>query len=473
MVSVVERNDLGPEFEVGPAIDPTHIRVSDPNIINRTVDLSAVGTTLVVGVSGTSSTPVDLTPIVQAITADHIIDASYNGATGDWTFTREDASTFVINTTVENFLASGVLDANNDLVLTLVDGSVVTIPLDALVNVLTSLVDNLDGSATYTDENAATSQFDPWNGTRDAASTIPLTEGVYKHAVADAVALNPAFAGEMELYHLPGSPTIMSLRFIGKIVGSNILVQYDNVFDVTNGNGAVTTRTFDTATNAASINIESRDGATRSRVTLDAPGSASTVTSVINTVEDAATGRATFDRGQFDSAAGTWSRKNHLVDPLGDGLFSDQDYDPALGHKQELRLIEGNEQLAFTQISGQRPDHLAGTGTQQEISMVKTVGGAVIGGLGIDENGLKAMTVGGSLGGNGIAPVAGSQLVANANFTTLEWSQTAVVDPALFSMAVDAGTPQLNLAYDGNVVASLPIVDVQDAFGAHLHWGLA
>lgn len=64
--------------------------------------------------------------------------AAYDGATGDFTFTKANGEAVVINTPKENFLSAASFDAEtNTLTLTLVDGTEVPVALGDLIDVYT------------------------------------------------------------------------------------------------------------------------------------------------------------------------------------------------------------------------------------------------------------------------------------------------------------------------------------------------
>lgn len=64
--------------------------------------------------------------------------ASYNGVTGDFTFTSANGEAIVVNTPKENFLQSAAYDPEtHDLTLTLTDGTEVKVNLEELIDVYT------------------------------------------------------------------------------------------------------------------------------------------------------------------------------------------------------------------------------------------------------------------------------------------------------------------------------------------------
>lgn len=72
-ISVVETNDLGPEFEVGPVDDPTHVRIKDSGIRDRAVAATLAGSILTVDVSGTVDT-VDLSSLGTGGSSPSLVD---------------------------------------------------------------------------------------------------------------------------------------------------------------------------------------------------------------------------------------------------------------------------------------------------------------------------------------------------------------------------------------------------------------
>ena len=72
-ISIVETNDLGPEFEVGPIDDPTHVRVKDSGIRDRAVTATLAGSILTVDVSGTVDT-VDLSSLGTGGSSPSLVD---------------------------------------------------------------------------------------------------------------------------------------------------------------------------------------------------------------------------------------------------------------------------------------------------------------------------------------------------------------------------------------------------------------
>lgn len=116
-VNVVQPDDLGPEFVVGPGFDPTHIRI----------DAAAIN---------------DIVAFIQA--NETTTSLAYNGTTGNLTYTDEDGVVTTLNVGVENFLSAASYDApTNVLTLTLANG--MTFPID-----LTDLVDPVSVAASIT-----------------------------------------------------------------------------------------------------------------------------------------------------------------------------------------------------------------------------------------------------------------------------------------------------------------------------------
>jgi len=72
-ISIVETNDLGPEFEVGPVDDVTHIRIKDSGIRDRAVAATLAGSILTVDVSGTTDT-VDLSSLGTGGSSPSLVD---------------------------------------------------------------------------------------------------------------------------------------------------------------------------------------------------------------------------------------------------------------------------------------------------------------------------------------------------------------------------------------------------------------
>ena len=84
--------------------------------------------------------------------------ASYDGTTGDFTFTKANGEAVVINTPKENFLDAAAFDAEtNVLTLTLVDGTEVPVNLGELIDVYT--VESTDSIEMAMDQNNITANI--------------------------------------------------------------------------------------------------------------------------------------------------------------------------------------------------------------------------------------------------------------------------------------------------------------------------
>lgn len=143
--------------------------------------LSSTGTVITSTVSGVSAV-LDLAPMIAQAIADAglsgVSDLEYDAATGTWSVTYADG-------TVESFtpddvrLVSHTLDAATSvLTLILSDGSEVEIDLSAL-STITTLVDNGDGTYTYTSEDGTISTITSWTpATSTVADILTLSQAV-------------------------------------------------------------------------------------------------------------------------------------------------------------------------------------------------------------------------------------------------------------------------------------------------------
>lgn len=160
-VNVVIVGNLGAEFDIG-VLEPNKIHVRPgPGIVHGPafIDLRADIPTILAATTNDLSTPggavltstvngvadsLNLTPLIQA--GETTTTLTYNGLTGDLTYTDEDGVATVINLPVENFLASASYNSTtNILTLTLVDSSVVNVDLTDIIGTgnLTSTTDVL------------------------------------------------------------------------------------------------------------------------------------------------------------------------------------------------------------------------------------------------------------------------------------------------------------------------------------------
>ena len=135
--------------------------------------LSSTGSVITSTVNGVSAV-LDLAPMIAQAIVDagpSVSDIAYDSATGVWTVTYADG-------TVETFtpndvrLVSHTLDAATSvLTLILSDGSEVEIDLSSL-STITTLVDNGDGTYTYTSEDGTISTIESWTPANSTAADI-------------------------------------------------------------------------------------------------------------------------------------------------------------------------------------------------------------------------------------------------------------------------------------------------------------
>jgi hypothetical protein len=146
--------------------------------------LTAVGTVLTSTVNGVSAI-LDLESMIQDVVAgavfDGVTDVAYDAPTGTWSITYSDATVQTF-TPVDKHVTSHNLDpVSNVLTLVLTDGSEVDIDLTPVL-VITTLVDNGDGTFTYTNEAGVETTFD----TFDPASLTTADIQELSQAVIDA-----------------------------------------------------------------------------------------------------------------------------------------------------------------------------------------------------------------------------------------------------------------------------------------------
>lgn len=109
-----------------------------------------------------------------------ITTLSYNGLTGDLTYTAEDGAPTVVNIPLDTFLASASFnDATNDLTLTLSDGSTVVVNLEELLNpfdVLAADTNCIDMTVTNNGDGTVT------------VSAVPIISGAANQLLSCTVA---------------------------------------------------------------------------------------------------------------------------------------------------------------------------------------------------------------------------------------------------------------------------------------------
>jgi len=192
VIRVVQPQDLGTEFLIGPPADPTHIILNlgtnlakDPitGKINAIIPpagattnaLTTTGASLTSTVNTIGST-VDLTSLVRA--AETNCSLTYNGTTGALTFTNEDGVANVINLPLEQFLSAASFNsATNVLTLTLNNGTTVPVNLAALIDLYTLTGSNsvtITGNGSTATPWVASVKVDPVAGNAITASAAGL-----------------------------------------------------------------------------------------------------------------------------------------------------------------------------------------------------------------------------------------------------------------------------------------------------------
>ena len=377
MTDAVIRDDLGPEFLIGPPEDPTHLRISDPDVLGRVVAATLLGSNLTIDVSGVSDT----------------VDLSSLGGGGPET--------------------------------------------------VTTLVDDGDGTATYTDEVGGTSSIDPWVGTRQLANDTTVIE------VTGPSPFDPNFVGRTRLVNQTSVPTAFSYFFTGRNTVTGQLGVVLGVVDATDGDnigfdGRLTT-TEATLNESVRITI----GGDILRRSEDHRANSTEVYSI----------ESLFDTGHFAPGFGPVETIRQ-IDATKRGVthtaHSDTGYTAMTLVAQTDGKLSGNfhaDDGATSGTVGLTPGvGLGGTTAVQEATFTVTDANGTRG-LGVDDIGLKAMTNAGTAGG------PNRPLVSAPDGFHLEWSPDAVVT-ALNVDTTNPGSEQLQLISNGTIVNTLPLVAV-------------